>query len=82
VVAVSIRHAEKVSRVGESRSVETGSFYTLEVDYVTMGGVRKTLVLPHCVAESLRAALADEFETMPEERRKRSFFASFKRNRS
>jgi hypothetical protein len=62
--------------------VETGSYYTLEVDYVTMGGVRKTLVLPHCVAESLRAALAGEFEEMSDERRRRSFFASFKRNRS
>lgn len=79
---MSIRHAEKVSRVSESRSVETGSYYTLEVDYVTMGGVRKTLVLPHCVAESLRAALVDEIEAMSDERRKRSFFASFKRNRS
>lgn len=74
-----IRHAEKISQVTDSRVVETGKFYTIEVDYVTAGGVRKTLVMPHCVADRVRVAIASEIEIMPEERRKRSFFASFKR---
>jgi hypothetical protein len=60
--------------------VESGSYFTLEVDYVTASGIRKTLVLPHSVGESLRAALEDEIAAMPAERRKRSFFASLKRH--
>jgi len=79
---MGIRHAEKVSRVTASRATDTGSFITLEVDYVTASGIRKTLVLPHCVAESLRASIADELDYMEPERRKRSFFASLKRSRS
>lgn len=74
-----MRHAEKVAKVTVVRTVETGSYYTLEVDYVTASGIRKTLVMPHSVAESVRASLADEVEAMPLERRKRSFFASMKR---
>jgi hypothetical protein len=75
-----MRHAEKVARVTEARTVESGSYFTFEVDYVTAGGVRKTLVLPHSVGESLRATLTDEVDAMPAERRKRSFFASMKRH--
>lgn len=76
-----IHHAEKVARITDSRTVDSGRYDTIEVDYVTTGGVRKTLVLPHCVADHMRASIIGEFECMTDERRKRSFFASFKRKR-
>lgn len=76
-----IHHAEKVARITDSRAVETGKFYTIEVDYVTAGGIKKTLVMPHCLADQLRASIIGEIEMMPEDHRKRSFFASFRRKR-
>lgn len=75
------RYVEKIGRVGETRTVETGKYFTLEVDYVTAGGVTKTLSLAHCEADVLRVALQDAIGGMPEDRRKRSFFASLRRKR-
>lgn len=75
------RYVEKIGRIGETRTVETGKYFTLEVDYVTAGGVSKTLTLAHSDADWLRAAIVDALDGLPEERRKRSFFASLRRNR-
>jgi anion-transporting ArsA/GET3 family ATPase len=78
---MSLRHAERVAGITDSRTVETGDYDTIEVDYVTEGNVTKTLRLPHCLASQLRSALADELDAMTEERRKVSFPASLKRKR-
>lgn len=78
---MSLRHPERVAKIGDSRTVDTGEFDTIEVDYVTEGNVTKTLRLPHCLASQLRSALADELDAMPEERRKVSFPASLRRKR-
>jgi hypothetical protein len=76
-----IRHTERVGQVTETRAVEGPEFFTIEVDYVTEGGVRKTLALAHNDADMLRARLVDMFETMEPETRKRSFMASIRRKR-
>lgn len=76
-----MRHAEKVARITDSRTVNSGAYDTIEVDYVTTGGVKKSLILPHCIADHMRASIIGEFECMSDERRRRSFFASFKRKR-
>lgn len=75
------RYVEKIGRIGETRTIETGKYFTLEVDYVTAGGVSKTLKLAHSDAARLAVAIDSEFAALPEERRKRSFFASLRRNR-
>jgi hypothetical protein len=76
-----IKHPERVSRVVGGRTVETDGYFTLEVDYVTEGGVAKTLTLAHIDADALRVALVSQFENMEPEERKRSFFASGRRKR-
>jgi hypothetical protein len=78
---MSLRHQEKVARITDFRAVDTGRFVTIEVDYTTAGGVTKTLVMPHCLADQMRVAIVSEFESMPEEKRTRSFWASLKRKR-
>lgn len=76
-----LKHTERVAKVGEARTVETGDFYTIEVEYVTAGGVRKVLTLAHGDADRLRVALVGEFDSMEPEARQRSFFASLRRKR-
>jgi hypothetical protein len=77
-----MRHAEKIGRITEARTIDSGGYYTIEVDYVTTGGVKKTLVMPHCIADIMRVSIIGEIECMTDEARKRSFFASFKRKRN
>jgi hypothetical protein len=78
---MTIRHVEHVNRIGEARTVDSGKYYTIEVDYVTASGIKKTLRLAHGDADWLRMRIVSEFEDMPEENRKRSFWASLKRKR-
>lgn len=75
------RYVEKIGRIQAARTIETGKYFTLEIDYVTAGGVTKTLSVPHYEADLLRVSLHNEIDDIPEERRKRSFFASFHRRR-
>lgn len=76
-----MRHNENVKRVTDCRVVDTGKFVTFEFDYETAGGVKKTLRLAHCDADRLRVAVAGEYEVMDPAKRKRSFFASLRRQR-
>jgi hypothetical protein len=77
-----IKHNENVKQViPGARTVEADGYFTLEVDYVTEGGITKTLRLAHIDADTLRAALNGEFDSMEPEERKRSFFASGRRSR-
>lgn len=76
-----MKHAEKVARFIEARTVETGKYYTIEVDYVTAGGVSKVLTIAHGDADWLRVLLINEFDYMEPEKRKRSFFNSLRRKR-
>ena len=76
-----IRHSERVAKVTEYRTVDHGEWVSIEVDYETEGGVTKTLVMPHCVADAIRVAIVAEVESMTDERRKQSFFASLRRKR-
>jgi hypothetical protein len=75
------RYMEKIGRIGDVRTVETGKYFTLEVDYVTAGGISKTLTLAHSDAAWLGSTIHDALTELPEERRKRSFFASLRRKR-
>lgn len=76
-----IRHTEHVGAVTESRTVDAGEYFVIEIDYVTEGGIRKTLRLPHGEADKLRVALIGEIDAMEPEARKRSFIASLRRKR-
>lgn len=76
-----IRHTERVARVGETRTVDTGEYFVIEVDYVTEGGITKTLTLAHGDADALRVNLINAMDAMEPEARKRSFFASLRRKR-
>lgn len=76
-----MRHTERVAKFTEARSVETGDYFTIEVDYETEGGIRKTLSMPHGVADALRVYIINEVDDMDPEVRKRSFFASLRRKR-
>jgi hypothetical protein len=76
-----VKHTENVARVIEARTVETGKYYTIEVDYVTAGGVTKCMRLAHGDADWFRVLLINEFDYMEPEKRKRSFFASLRRKR-
>lgn len=78
---MSIRHIENIGRVTESRLVAGPKYATVEIDYVTAGGVQKTLKLAHGEAEQIRAAIGGALDIMPEGVRKGSFFASLKRKR-
>lgn len=76
-----MRHIENVGRVSESRLVPGPKFVSLEIDYTTAGGVKKTLKLAHGEAEQLKSAILAELEMMPPPARKASFFNSLKRKR-
>lgn len=76
-----LKHVENIARVTEARTVDTGKYFTLEVDYVTAGGVSKCLKLAHGDADWLRVLLTNEFDAMPADRKRRSFFASLRRKR-
>jgi hypothetical protein len=78
---MSIRHTENVKQVTDWRAVDTGKYVTVEVDYVTASGIKKTLRLPHCVADAMRVAIVSEFESLDDDKRTRSFWASLRRNR-
>jgi hypothetical protein len=74
-----MRHTENVKQVTDWRAVDTGKYVTVEVDYTTASGIKKTLRLPHCVADTMRVAIVSEFEGMEDDKRKRSFWASLRR---
>lgn len=76
-----MRHVEKVGRVTESRMIPGPKYVTFEIDYVTAGGVKKTLKLAHSEADAIRAAIMGELESMPAAVRTGSFFNSLRRKR-
>lgn len=76
-----MRHVENLSKVTASRLVPGPKYVTIEVDYTTAGGVKKTLKLAHSEAEQIRAAIVAELDVMPIGARKGSFFNSLKRKR-
>lgn len=78
---MTIKHTERVARIGDARTVETDGYFTIEVDYVTEGGVHMTLRLAHADADTLRTRLEGETDSMEPEARKRSFMASLRRQR-
>lgn len=77
-----MRHREAVEKISDWRAVETGEYYTVEIDYTTASGIKKTLVMPHGIADAMRMAIVSEFECMTDEVRKRSFWASLRRKRN
>jgi hypothetical protein len=76
-----MRHVENVGRVSESRLVPGSKYLTIEIDYTTAGGVKKTLKLAHSEADAIRAAIMGELEVVPPKARAGSFFASLRRKR-
>lgn len=76
-----MRHVENIGRISESRLIPGPKYVTIEVDYTTAGGVKKTLKLAHGEAEQIRAAIVAELDVMPPAARKGSFFNSLKRKR-
>lgn len=76
-----IKHHEEIKKVVDSKVVQTGDHYTFEIEVVTAGGITKVLRIPHSEANWLRALITDEENFMPDEERKRSFFASIRRFR-
>jgi hypothetical protein len=76
-----IKHPERIARIGEARTVSGEAYDVIEVDYVTEGGIAKTLRLAHGDADRLRAALIGEFDSMDPEHRERSFMNSLRRQR-
>jgi hypothetical protein len=76
-----MRHTENVRNITDYRAVDTGKYVTFEFDYVTTGGVKKTLKLAHCEADRIRAAVLGEIEMMGPERQRKSFWASLRRKR-
>ncbi|MFI8830579.1 hypothetical protein ACIGPN_06075 [Streptomyces afghaniensis] len=70
-----------MARIGEARIVQGEAYDTIEIDYETAGGIRKTLRLAHGDADILRVRIVGEIEGMEPERRKRSFLASLRRKR-
>jgi hypothetical protein len=76
-----MRHIENIKQVTDSRLVAGPKFATVEIDYTTAGGIKKTLRLAHGDADQVRVAIISELESMPEPVRKRSFWASLRRKR-
>lgn len=76
-----LRHTERVASFTEARTVDTGEFLTIEVDYVTEGGVSKTLRMAHSDAAALRVFIVNEIDDMSLEVRERSWIASLRRKR-
>lgn len=76
-----LKHPERVASIGEGRTVAGDDFAVIEVDYVTEGGIRKTLRLAHSDADKLRVMLIGELDAMDPEVRKASFMASARRKR-
>jgi hypothetical protein len=78
---MSLRHIENIGRVTEGRLNAGPKYASVEIDYVTAGGIQKTLKIAHGEAEQIRALIGEALDVMPERVRKGSFFASLKRNR-
>ncbi|MFF8942870.1 hypothetical protein ACF1A5_11475 [Streptomyces sp. NPDC014864] len=76
-----MRHTESVGRVTDYRLVPGPKYVTVELDYTTAGGVKKTLKLAHCEAEQIRTGIASALEDMPVGPRRGSFFNSLRRKR-
>ncbi|WP_329544668.1 hypothetical protein OG548_08090 [Streptomyces sp. NBC_01356] len=76
-----MRHTENVSRITDSRLVPGPEFVTIEIDYTTGGGIKKTLRLAHGDADQVRVRIVGELESMPKVVRDRSFWASLRRKR-
>lgn len=74
-----IKHAMDVDKVVSAKLVKTGEFFTVEVEVLCPGRIRKVLRIPHNEASFLESALNAEVATMTDEQRKRSFFASIRR---
>ncbi|MEU0245138.1 hypothetical protein ABZ192_12535 [Streptomyces sp. NPDC006235] len=71
-----IRHTEEASEVVGVRLDTSEEVAMLELDYVTPGGIRKTLRVRHTDAFKVRSGIAEVFDEMDPEARKRSSFAS------
>lgn len=78
---MSLRHVENIGRIAAARLVPGPKYVTIELDYTTAGGVKKTMKLAHGEAEQIRAAITAELDDMPPGARKASFFASLRRKR-
>ncbi len=76
-----IKHPERVAAIGEARTVPSEDYAMIEIDYVTEGGIRKTLRLAHADADKLRVAIVGELESIPDGVRQASFMASARRKR-
>ncbi len=79
---MGIKHPENIKHVADVTLEETGDYYTVCIDVVTVGGITKVLRIPHADADRLRVLLIDCVEGMDEQRRKSSFLASLRRKRS
>lgn len=60
-----LRHDERVGAVERVRPVVTDGGLIMEIDYLTEGGIRKTLKLPHDDARKLKVALAVHMSEAP-----------------
>jgi hypothetical protein len=78
---VSFRHVENIGRISTARLVPGPKYVTIEIDYMTEGGVSKTLKLAHGDAEDVRGLIGRALDSMPALPRRGSFFASLKRAR-
>ena len=70
-----IKHAENVDQVKAARAVEAGDVFMIEIDYVTPGGIVKTMCLPFRQASRLRGLVMDAMQAISLEERQRSFFS-------
>ena len=71
-----IKHAENVDRIKEARAVAAGEAVMIEIDYVTPGGITKTMRLPFRQASRVRGLIMDAIQTVPMDDRKRLMLAS------
>jgi hypothetical protein len=78
---VAIKHAVDVDKVVRATLVETGGFFTIEVEVLCPGSIKKVLRIPHDEASFLESLVHTELGTLTDEERKHSFFASIRRDR-
>jgi hypothetical protein len=76
-----MRHVENVGKITDWRLVPGPKYVTVELDYTTASGVKKTLRLAHCEAEQVRSGIVGALEGMPDGPRKGSFWNSLRRKR-
>lgn len=74
-----LRHDESIQTITETRVVPTKDFLTFEIDYVTPGGIHKTLHIAHHAADRIRNAVVSAVEAMPPAARAHSLTKSAQR---